>query len=207
VAGGSAPWKAVEVWPAVTHGRVCPLAQVSVAFRSGPGAGPLHRGETGVSGGEIAALVAAGAFAMLVLVLAVPILRLRHTVDAATRAINDIAERTAPLLGNVNATVEGVNATLGQVHTSLDGVNLQLERLDTITGHAQTVTANVANLSTVVASAASSPIVRVASLSYGVRKALSNRRKADEEQQVRATLKEQRAAGRHERRAAKRGAR
>src|SRR5215813_9993988 len=88
-----------------------------------------------VSGGEIAALIAAGAFLMLVLVLAVPILRLRHTVDAATRAVNEITDRTAPILTNVNTTVENVNTAITQVHTSLDGVNLQLARLDTITGH------------------------------------------------------------------------
>ncbi len=146
--------------------------------------------------GEIAALIAAGAFVMLVLVLAVPILRLRHTVDAATRAINDLTDRTSPLLGDVDATIKGVNEALGQMHTTLDGVNLQLERLDTITGHAQTVTANLANLSTVVTSAASSPLVRAASLTYGVRKALANRRKADEEAEVRARLKEQRRAAR-----------
>lgn len=146
--------------------------------------------------GEVAALIAAGAFVMLVLVLAVPILRLRHTVDAATRAINDLTDRTTPLIGDVDATVKAVNEALGQVHTTLDGVNLQLERLDTITGHAQTVTANVANLSTVVTSAASSPLVRAASLTYGVRKAFANRRKADEEAEVRTRLKEQRRAAR-----------
>jgi uncharacterized protein YoxC len=146
--------------------------------------------------GEVAALIAAGAFVMLVLVLAVPILRLRRTVDAATRAINELTDRTSPLIGDVDATVKGVNEALGQVHTTLDGVNLQLERLDTITGHAQTVTANVANLSTVVASAASSPLVRVASLTYGVRRAMANRRKADEEAEVRSRLKEQRRAAR-----------
>ena len=146
--------------------------------------------------GEVAALIAAGAFVMLVLFLAVPILRLRHTVDAATRAINEVTDRTSPLLGDVDATIKGVNEALGQVHTTLDGVNLQLERLDSITGHAQTVTANVANLSTVVTSAASSPLVRAASLTYGVRKALANRRKADEEAEVRAKLKEQRRAAR-----------
>jgi uncharacterized protein YoxC len=146
--------------------------------------------------GEVAALIAAGAFVMLVLVLAVPILRLRHTVDAATRAINDLTDRTSPLIGDVDATVKAVNEALGQVHTTLDGVNLQLERLDTITGHAQTVTGNVANLSTVVASAASSPLVRVASLTYGVRRAMANRRRADEEAEVRARLKEQRRAAR-----------
>jgi uncharacterized protein YoxC len=144
-------------------------------------------------------LIAAGAFAMLVLVLAVPILRLRHTVDAATRALTDLTDRTAPLLGNVSTTVDNVNTLLGQVHTSLDGVNLQLERLDTITGHAQTVTANAANLATVVTSAAANPLVKVAAFSYGVRKTMAARRRADEEQQVRSTLKAQRKAARHSR--------
>ncbi|GAA4686415.1 DUF948 domain-containing protein [Phytohabitans rumicis] len=145
---------------------------------------------------EIAALVAAGAFLMLVLVLAVPILRLRHTVDAATRAINDLNDRTAPLLGNVNSTVEGVNVALGQVHTTLDGVNVQLAKLDTMTGHAQSVTANVANLTTVVSAAAANPLVKVAAFGYGVRRATAARRHADEEREVRASLKQQRKSAR-----------
>jgi uncharacterized protein YoxC len=149
-----------------------------------------------VSGGEIAALIAAGAFLMLVLVLAVPILRLRRTVDAATNAIVELADRTSPLLGNVNTTVDNVNTALSQVQVSLDGVNLQLERLDTITGHAQTVTANVANLATVVTAAASNPLVKVAAFSYGVRKAAASRRRGDEEKEVRTELKERRRSAR-----------
>lgn len=152
-----------------------------------------------MSGGEIAGLIAAGAFVVLVLVVAVPILRLRHTVDAATRAINDLNDRTAPLLGNVTTTVENVNTALGQMHTSLDGVNLQLARLDTITGHAQQVTANVANLATVVSAAAANPLVKVAAFSYGVRRAAAKRRHDDEEREVRATLKERRKAARRAR--------
>ena len=149
-----------------------------------------------MTGGEIAALIVAGAFAMLALVLAVPILRLRHTVDAATRAINEVTERTSPLLGNVNTTIENVNTALGQVHTSLDGVNVQLARLDTITGHAQQVSANVANLATVVSAAAANPLVKVAAFSYGMRKAAAGRRKATEEKEVRAELKERRRSSR-----------
>jgi uncharacterized protein YoxC len=145
-----------------------------------------------VTGWEIAALVGAGAFLMLVLVLAVPILRLRHTIDAATRAINELNDRTGPILGNANATIENVNTALGQVHTSLEGVNLQLARLDTITGHAQQVTANVANLTTVVSAAAANPLVKVAAFGYGVRKAASARRRAEEEKEVRSALKERR---------------
>jgi uncharacterized protein YoxC len=146
--------------------------------------------------GNIAGLIAAGAFLMLVIVLAVPILKLGRTVDAATRAINDLTDRTGPLLSNVNETVENVNTTLGQVQVSLDGVNLELAKVDTITEHAAHITANVANLSTVVAAAAASPMVKVASFGYGLRKAVANRRRAEVDREVRATIKQRRKAGR-----------
>jgi len=149
-----------------------------------------------MSAGEIAGLIAAGAFLMLVIVLAVPILKLRHTVDAATRAINDITERTGPLLGNVNETVQNANVALTQVQTSLDGVNGQLEKVDTITGHVQNMSANIANLITVVSAAAANPLIKVASFGYGLRKAASARRAAENEREVRATLKQRRKAAR-----------
>jgi len=84
------------------------------------------------------------------------------------------------------------------VQTSLDGVNLQLAKIDTMTGHAQNVTANVANLSTVVSAAAANPLIKVAAFGFGVRKAASARRNAETEREVRDTIKQQR-------RAAKRG--
>jgi uncharacterized protein YoxC len=145
-----------------------------------------------VNGGEIAALIAAGAFAMLVLVLAVPLLRLRHTVDAATRALNDLNDRTAPILGKADATMDNVNTALRQVQASLDGVNLQLQRVDTITGHAAHVSANVANLANVVTSVAANPLVKVAAAGYGLRRATARRARLDEEREVRALVRERR---------------
>src|SRR6266511_1717207 len=130
---------------------------------------------------------------MLVLVLAVFILRLRRPVDAATRALDDVADRTGPLLGNVNTTIENVNTALTQVHTSLDGVNLQLARLDTVTAH-------VANLSTVVSAAAANPLVKVAAFSYGVRKAAAKRRQAEETRELRDELSQRRKAAKRARR-------
>lgn len=147
--------------------------------------------------GEVAGLIAAGAFLMLVLVLAVPILRLRRTVDAATRAIEEVTARTGPLLGSVNNTVDNVNVALSQVQVSLDGVNVQLARVDTITAHVQSMTANVANLTSVVAAATANPLVKVAAFGYGMRKASANRRHADEEREVRATIKQHRRFGRN----------
>src|ERR1700755_3537986 len=105
-------------------------------------------GGLSVSLGQVAALIAAIAFLLLCGALAVPILRLRHTVDAATQTLNDINDRTGPILG--------------QAHTTLDGVNRHLARLDTITGHVSQVSANVANLTTVVTSAAANPLAKAA---------------------------------------------
>jgi uncharacterized protein YoxC len=146
--------------------------------------------------GEIAGLIAAGAFLMLVLVLIVPILKLGRTIDAATRAIDDLNDRTGPLLADVDDTVKNVNAALGQVQVSLDGVNLQLAKVDTITEHAAHVTANVANLSTVVSAAAANPLIKVASFGYGLRKAARARRHADEDREVRTAIKQRRKAAR-----------
>ncbi len=145
-----------------------------------------------MSGGEIAALIAAGAFLMLVVVLAVPILRLRHTVDAATQALQQVNERTGPMLDNVNLTVDNVNTALGQAQTTLDGVNVQLARVDVMTQHVTSATANVANLVSVVSQAAANPLVKAAAFTYGVRKASNARKHADEAQTVRDELKARR---------------
>jgi uncharacterized protein YoxC len=142
--------------------------------------------------GEIAALIAAAAFLLLVGAVAVPILRLRHTIDAATRTINDINDRTGPILSNVNTTVENVNVALTQMHTTLDGVNLQLSRVDAMTTHASQVTANVANLATVVTAAAANPLTKVAAFGWGLRRAASRRRAEAEESEVRDQLKAER---------------
>lgn len=149
-----------------------------------------------MSGGEIAGLIAAGAFLLLVGALIVPILKLRHTVDAATRALTELTDRAAPLLADLNKTIDGVNTAVDQAHTSLDGVNVQLERLDTITGHAQQVSATVARLSTIVSSAAANPLIKVAAFGYGVRRATAARRRAGAEHEVRGRLRSERKAAR-----------
>lgn len=146
--------------------------------------------------GEIAGLIAAGAFLMLVLVLAVPIFKLGRTVDAATHALNDLNDKTGPLLTNLTATVDNVNTALSQVQISLDGVNVQLAKVDTMTTHAQNVTASVANVATIVSAAAANPLIKVASFGYGLRKAAAARRRAEDEREVRDTLKKRRKAAR-----------
>lgn len=158
-----------------------------------------------MSGTEIAALIAALAFLLLVGVLMVPILKLRHTVDAATRALTELTEKSGPLLTDAHQAIDGVNTALGQMHTSLDGVNTQLERIDVITGHAQQVSGNVAQLSTIVSGVTSSPLVKAAAFGYGVRRAVNARRSADTEREVRGRVADEKRSARQTRKAARSG--
>ncbi|HLR95960.1 MAG TPA: hypothetical protein VK053_15680, partial [Jiangellaceae bacterium] len=56
--------------------------------------------------------------------------------------------------------------------------NAQLQKVDVITTNAKTVTENAAAVSSLLAATLGGPLVRVAAFSYGVRRALSNRRSA-----------------------------
>lgn len=115
---------------------------------------------------EIAALIAAGAFVLLVLLLAIPLLKLGRTLDAATEAIKTANDGTDPLLINANQTITHVNN--------------QLERVDGITANAQAVSGNVSALSSVFTATLGGPLVKTAALSYGVSKAIKARRKKKE---------------------------
>lgn len=139
--------------------------------------------------GEVAGLIAAIAVLILVAVLAVPLLKLGRTVDEATRAMRQVADGLGPTLTNVNTTIDGVNETLV-------GVNGQLAKVDVMTEHAQQVTTNVAALTSLFASTIGGPLVRVAAVSYGIRKAFSARKQADLEKDVTARIKSERKSAR-----------
>lgn len=116
-----------------------------------------------MSAGQIAALIAAGAFVLLVLLLAIPLLKLGRTLDEATIAIRKAHENTDPLLMGANETITHVNT--------------QLERVDGITANAQAVSGNVSALSSVFTATLGGPLVKTAAVSYGVSKAIRARRK------------------------------
>ncbi|MGH3864614.1 MAG: DUF948 domain-containing protein [Pseudonocardiaceae bacterium] len=113
---------------------------------------------------QIAALIAAGAFVVLVGLLAVPLMKLGRTLDEATLAIRKASEEADPLLSGANTTVTQVNA--------------QLQRLDGITANAQAVTGNVSALTSLFTATLGGPLVRLAALSYGVSKAMRRRRRS-----------------------------
>jgi uncharacterized protein YoxC len=116
-----------------------------------------------VPAGQIAALVAAGAFVVLVVLLAIVLSKLGRTLDAATDAIVKANENTDPILVGANQTITHVNA--------------QLERVDAVTANAQAVSGNVSALSSVFTATLGGPLVKTAAVSYGLSKAIRARRK------------------------------
>lgn len=120
-----------------------------------------------MSAGQIAGLIAAGAFVLLVLLLAVPLIKLGRTLDEATTAIRKAHEGSDPLLDGAN--------------TTLTHVNTQLERVDGITANAKSVSGNVSALSSLFTATLGGPLVKTAALSYGVSKAMRARRKGKQD--------------------------
>jgi hypothetical protein len=129
---------------------------------------------------QIAALIVAGAFVLLVVLLAIPLIKLGRTLDEATIAIRKAHENSDPLFTGANSTINHVNT--------------QLERVDGITANAKTISGNVSALSSLFTATLGGPLVKTAAFSYGVSKALRARRKRQQE-----------PAGRHFRRKGKGG--
>jgi uncharacterized protein YoxC len=115
-----------------------------------------------MSAGQIAALIAAGAFVLLVVLLAIPLIKLGRTLDEATIAIRKTHEGSAPLLQNADRTITHVNT--------------QLQRVDGITTNARSVTGNVSALTSLFTATMGGPLVKTAAFSYGVSKAIRARK-------------------------------
>ncbi|WP_225799484.1 DUF948 domain-containing protein [Streptomyces sp. NK15101] len=119
-----------------------------------------------MTGGEVAGILVAVFWAILVSFLAVALVRLAQTLRATTRLVADVTEQAVPLLAEASATVRSAQT--------------QLDRVDAIASDVQEVTSNASALSTTVASTFGGPLVKVAAFGYGVRKALGRGREAQD---------------------------
>ncbi|MFE4079186.1 DUF948 domain-containing protein [Paenarthrobacter sp. YIM B13468] len=114
-----------------------------------------------MSGGAIAGLIAAGVFAILVALLAVPILKLGKVLDEVVNAVKSMRDGATPLLDEVTATVSTTHQ--------------QLKKVDGISNNVADATANLSALTSVVAATVGSPLIKVVAFSHGLSKALSDR--------------------------------
>ena len=117
-----------------------------------------------MSGGDIAGLIAAGIFAVLVGLLAVPLLKLGRVFDEASAAIRGVSENITPLLEEATTTISETNK--------------QLVRVDRITSSVEEVTGNVSALVALFAATVGGPLIKIAGFSAGVRAAIAGTRSA-----------------------------
>lgn len=110
--------------------------------------------------GDVAGLIAAIAFVLLVGVLAVPLVKLGRVLDEARTSVKELTDHTVPVLDEAAAAVASTNT--------------QIERVDTITSSAAQVSENVSALTSLFAATVGAPMVKVAAFSYGARRAFAS---------------------------------
>ncbi len=115
-----------------------------------------------MTGGDIAGLVAAGVFAILVALLAVPLIKLGRVFDETSDAIRSASDNVTPLLEEATITISETNK--------------QLVRVDSITSSVEETTGNVAALVALFAATVGGPLIKIAGLSAGVRAAIGGLR-------------------------------
>ena len=115
-----------------------------------------------MSVGEIAGLVAACAFVLLVLLLAIPLVKLGRVLDETRNAVRGLTDESLPLVREVTTTVATANS--------------QLVKVDAITSHAEQAASNVTSLTSVVASTVGGPLIRVSAFGFAARKAFEDLR-------------------------------
>lgn len=111
------------------------------------------------SAGDVALIVLAAFWGLLVLFLCVVLLNTFRVLESTKLLIDGIREETVPLLG--------------EVKTSVTNVNKELDRVDGMVESAGKIMKSVEKVSSLVEHAVSSPLLKVIGFAAGVSKAAS----------------------------------
>ncbi|MDO5681561.1 MAG: DUF948 domain-containing protein [Propionibacteriaceae bacterium] len=118
-----------------------------------------------MSAGEIAGLIAAGALLLLVLLCAVPLLKLGGVLGEMRRQVRDLGEETVPILTELKGTVSATNV-------ELEKLAVVTEDAARVSGHAAEVARNAADFSSLFKETVGGPLVKLSAVGYGVRRAI-----------------------------------
>jgi hypothetical protein len=112
----------------------------------------------GLSGGDIALIVLAAFWGVLVLFLAAVMLVMFRVLESTKILIDGIRSETVPLIGEVRVTVVSVNK--------------ELDRVDGIMDSAGKMAKSAERITTVVEQTVSNPLIKVAAFTAGASRAL-----------------------------------
>ena len=116
-----------------------------------------------MNGAELAALICAVAFSILVLALVLTLLRLIKLIDTTSATIRETGDSLIPLLIDLTVTTQATNR--------------QLEKIDVITENVVDATSNLASLIGSFTTTIGGPLVRVGEIVRGVSGLLGKRKK------------------------------
>jgi uncharacterized protein YoxC len=143
----------------------------------------------GLTGGQVAGLIIAVFWGVLVCFLAFVLIKLGKVIGETAKLITGVADQTVPLLGEVTTSVVQVNA--------------ELTRVDTIAANVEDISSNAKALTALFSATMGSPIIKVAAFSYGVRRAMGQKREDEVRKRVKTEIKADKTAKRATRKAAK----
>jgi len=115
-----------------------------------------------LTAGEVAGLIAATGWIVLVCVLAMVLVKLARLLTETTKAVSELNARLTPLLDDMSVTVNETNRRLVAV--------------EAIARDVKQVSGQAAKLSAVTQTIFTGPLIKVSSLGYGVRRAIEARR-------------------------------
>lgn len=120
--------------------------------------------------GDIAAIIAAIAFCVLVGAAFVPLYKLGRVLEELRLAVRDVGNESVPILTELKGTV-------GATNTEIEKLSVVTEDVAKVSANAAVVTENAAQLTTLFSATLGGPLVKTAALTYGVRQALRGRGK------------------------------
>jgi uncharacterized protein YoxC len=128
-----------------------------------------------VSPGEIAGLIVAIAWAVLVIFLSYVLVKLGGTLKELTRVVGEVGDSTVPVLTEVTATVATTNITLTSV--------------EEITGNVSSITRNAKALTSIATVGMGNPLIKAVSFTYGVRRAMGGKKQRELQKRVRDEMR------------------
>jgi len=115
-----------------------------------------------LAAGELAVVIISAALLLLVLVLALPLIKLSRLIDETTRTVEIFNNEFEPMLGEAKVT--------------LTEANKQLKRIDHITSDVEQVTENINSLVAVFTSSVGAPLSKLMGVAKGFTSILGKRR-------------------------------
>lgn len=128
-----------------------------------------------MSPGEVAGLIVAVAWAVLVLFLSYVLIRLGGALKELTRVVGEVGDSTVPVLTEVTATVATTNITLASV--------------EEITGNVSSITRNAKALTAIATVGMGNPLIKAVSFSYGVRRAMGGKKQREMQKRVKDEMR------------------